>query len=334
MQRAQLLSRQLTRSISTTKMAEYRLNHTMFRIKDPNVSLKFYEQHFNMTLLSKMEIAPLGFTNYFLGFKGDKSLHKNAPWYEREGVLELCHNHGVEKDPNYTLNNGNVEPHRGFGHICFSVNNLEDACNTLEKNGVSFKKRLSEGRQKNIAFALDPDGYWIELIENSEIPTGDAYVPADNRFNHTMVRIKDPKKALKFYQEDLGMTLLRTAEFEAAKFTLYFLAFNKDPNFVPNSGAGVSNREGILELTWNWGTENDADFAYHNGNAEPQGYGHIGITVPDVDAAVAHLESRGVTIKKRKTDGKMKFIAFVADPDGYMIELLPPADMPENPLSD
>ncbi|CAN6623373.1 glyoxalase I [Trichomonascus vanleenenianus] len=317
--------------------SEYRMNHTMMRIKDPKETLAFYEKHFGMQLVKKLAIPQLGFDNYFLAFTGDQTVHKSLPWYEREGLLELCHNHGSEKDPNFKVNNGNEEPHRGFGHICFSVDDIGAACDKLEVAGVKFKKRLSDGRQKDIAFALDPNGYWIELIQNRTLsPKGSGtYNMATTRFNHSMIRVRDPEQSVQFYRDLLGMSLLRMARFEEAKFTLYFLGYNhQDPNFVEGSGEGVSNREGIIELTHNWGTESDPEFTtYHNGNDEPQGFGHFGITVPDVDEAINRLENLGVPIKKRKTDGKMKFIGFVIDPDGYWIELLPKADITDDMLS-
>lgn len=43
-----------------------------------------------------------------------------------------------------------------------SVDNIERACARLEENGVKFQKKLTDGRQKNIAFALDPDNYWVQ----------------------------------------------------------------------------------------------------------------------------------------------------------------------------
>ena len=50
-----------------------------------------------------------------------------------------------------------------------SVDNIEAACQRFEDLGCSFKKRLTDGRMKNIAFLLDPDGYWVEVIQNERI---------------------------------------------------------------------------------------------------------------------------------------------------------------------
>ena len=87
-----------------------------------------------------------------------------------------------------------------------------------------------------------------------------------------MIRIKDHEKSLKFYKEVFGMTLVRTSENKDAKFNLYFLAYPSG-----NGVNSVADREGLLELTWNYGTESDPSFKYHNGNDQPQGFGHIGM---------------------------------------------------------
>lgn len=92
--------------------------------------------------------------------------------------------------------------------------------------------------------------------------------------NHTMLRVKDAEKSLKFYQEVLGMSLFRTHESQAGGFTLYFLGYPGEKG-IPAEGQTTADREGLLELTWNHGTEKDENFRYHDGNKEPQGFGHI-----------------------------------------------------------
>lgn len=150
--------------------------------------------------------------------------------------------------------------------------------------------------------------------------------------NQTMLRVRDPAASLAFYQEVLGMTLLQRLDVEDMRFSLYFLAFLGEGESVPDEPAErarfVFTRETTLELTHNWGTESDPDFAgYHSGNDESRGFGHLGVSVPDVAAACARFEALGVPFRKRPDEGKMRDIAFVTDPDGYWIEILSAASM-------
>ena len=106
-------------------------------------------------------------------------------------------------------------------------------------------------------------------------------------FNQTMLRIKDPEKSIDFYTKVLGMTILKKLDFPDFKFSLYFLAYLRDGDDpVPENNqdrfAYTLSQKAVLELTHNWGTENDEDFSHHDGNSDPRGFGHIGITVPDV----------------------------------------------------
>ncbi len=82
--------------------------------------------------------------------------------FGRQSVLELTHNWGTESDDSQ-YRNGNKDP-RGFGHICFSVPDIEAACMRFDRLQIPFVKRLDKG-MKHVAFISDPDGYWIEIVQ-------------------------------------------------------------------------------------------------------------------------------------------------------------------------
>lgn len=145
-------------------------------------------------------------------------------------------------------------------------------------------------------------------------------------FNHTMLRVKDPAVALDFYTRVLGMRVLRKLDFPEMAFSLYFLSYaaadDPAPDDVGERTAWTFGRRAVLELTHNWGSEADADFKYHDGNAQPQGFGHICISVPDLDAAIRWFDGHGVPYVKRPEQGKLRDVAFIKDPDGYWIEIV------------
>lgn len=155
--------------------------------------------------------------------------------------------------------------------------------------------------------------------------------PHGYTLNHTMLRVKDPAKSLAFYCDVLGMTLLNKVDVEAGEFSLFFLGYVKNEDEVPSDPKEAARytfqRQGVLELTHNWGTENEEDPVYHDGNSEPRGFGHIALDVPDVDAACARFEEAGVQFVKKPNDGMMKGLAFIKDPDGYWVEILSAANM-------
>uniref|UniRef100_A0A914CFS5 lactoylglutathione lyase n=1 Tax=Acrobeloides nanus TaxID=290746 RepID=A0A914CFS5_9BILA len=149
----------------------------------------------------------------------------------------------------------------------------------------------------------------------------------DFYFQQTMIRIKDPRKSLPFYTKVLGMRLLKQLDFSNGQFSIFMLGYkSKDeiPTEETQKQQFAFSTLATLELTHNWGTENDPNFSYHNGNKEPRGFGHIGIVVPDVYAASKRFEELGVPFIKKPDDGRMKGLAFIQDPDGYWIEIFNP----------
>jgi lactoylglutathione lyase len=166
------------------------------------------------------------------------------------------------------VNNGNVEPYRGFGHIAVMTRDVYAVSTELEASGVRFQKRPDEGRMKGLAFALDPDGYWIEIVSRA----ANSAVTNKYTFAQTMKRVKDPVKSLHFYCNLLGMTEISASHHGAGTdwgFSNYFLA-----HLTPEQAAAlpedktsperyelIKNMFGpVLELTHNHGTENQPDF--------------------------------------------------------------------------
>ena len=95
-------------------------------------------------------------------------------------------------------------------------------------------------------------------LYDAPVPETEGYV-----FNQTMMRIKEPERSLDFYTRVLGMHLIRKLDFPEMKFTLYFLGYltDREMNVVPHDDAHrttyMFGREAMLELTHNWGTEDD-----------------------------------------------------------------------------
>ncbi|CAK6969584.1 lactoylglutathione lyase-like [Scomber scombrus] len=173
------------------------------------------------------------------------------------------------------------------------------------------------------------DGGLSEEVVSAACKEGDP-ITKDYMMQQTMLRVKDPARSLDFYTRVLGLTLLQKIDFPSMRFTLYFLGYedkSEIPAEIKERTAWTFSRRATLELTHNWGSELDETLSYHNGNNVPLGFGHIGIAVPDIDAACKVFEEQGVTFVKKPDSGKMRNLAFIQDPDGYWIEILSPNNM-------
>ena len=123
------------------------------------------------------------------------------------------------------------------------------------------------------------------------------------RILHTMLRVGNMERSVKFYTEVMGMKLLRTTDRPEQKYTLAFV------------GYGSEDAQAVIELTYNYGVD-----SYDMGNA----FGHLAIEVPDAYQACATVKAKGggVTREPGPVKGGSTVIAFVQDPDGYKIELI------------
>jgi lactoylglutathione lyase len=123
------------------------------------------------------------------------------------------------------------------------------------------------------------------------------------RLLHTMLRVGDLQRSVKFYTEVLGMKLLRTTDRPEQKYSLAFVGYDTE------------DRASVLELTYNYGVER-----YDLGG----GFGHVALEMPDVAKACENVKRMGgkVTREAGPVKGGTTVIAFVEDPDGYKIEFI------------
>jgi len=127
------------------------------------------------------------------------------------------------------------------------------------------------------------------------------------RLLHTMLRVGDLQRSINFYTQVLGMKLLRTTERPEQKYDLAFLGYGTNPEHAE------------IELTYNYGVDR-----YELGSA----FGHLAIGVPDVAATCEAVRSKAqslggaITREAGPVKGGTTVIAFIADPDGYKIELI------------
>jgi lactoylglutathione lyase len=123
------------------------------------------------------------------------------------------------------------------------------------------------------------------------------------RILHTMLRVGDLDRSIRFYTDVLGMKLLRTTDRPEQKYKLAFVGYRDE------------SQEAALELTYNYGVEK-----YDLGTA----FGHVAVEVPNAAAACEAVRHKGgkVTREAGPVKGGTTVIAFVEDPDGYKIELI------------
>jgi lactoylglutathione lyase len=131
------------------------------------------------------------------------------------------------------------------------------------------------------------------------------------RYLHTMLRVRNLDAALDFYCNKLGLKEVSRREDDKARYTLVFLGAPDDEPLI----AGAKGRKApLVELTYNWDTEDYGEARY---------FGHLAYEVEDVYEHCERLMTAGITINRPPRDGVM---AFVRSPDKHSIELLQKGD--------
>ncbi|MDQ6958647.1 MAG: lactoylglutathione lyase [Mariprofundaceae bacterium] len=126
-----------------------RILHTMLRVGDLERSLAFYTDVLGMRLLRRKDYPGGKFTLAFVGY-GDES---------ETAVIELTHN----------WETSSYDPGNGFGHVAIGVDNIYKVCENIKAAGGKVVREPGPMKHGStvIAFVEDPDGYQIELIQQT-----------------------------------------------------------------------------------------------------------------------------------------------------------------------
>ncbi|AJA44250.1 lactoylglutathione lyase [Frischella perrara] len=127
-----------------------RVLHTMIRVGDLQRSIDFYTKIMGMKLLRTSENPEYQYSLAFVGYDDESTA----------SVIELTYNWGTKE-----YDHGNA-----FGHIAIGVDDVAETCQRIKMAGGKVTREAGpvKGGKTIIAFVEDPDGYKIELIQNSQ----------------------------------------------------------------------------------------------------------------------------------------------------------------------
>lgn len=339
----------------------------MLRITDPSASRDFYEGALGMSFLTQLNFPDLRFSLFFYAYTDDEVPKETDPqsdraswlWSRPYPTVELTWNwpkatleesveaadFGDKGGERYVT--GNDEP-KGFGYVGLVVSNLPAVVGRLKEiRGMRVLEGVTTEGGAATAVVADPDGYSVKLTERGYVPAeGTTFdmVKADPVFGSVMLRVKDPREALKFFSR-LGFRCIARLDDDGKKCTEYFLAYSLAKPIEEAAGETEKaewvngRRECKVLLKHEWGTEEKDEQMYVNGNTKRyRGFGHVGIVVDDIYATVAAIETDGYQVVRKPGPFKdVGDIAFVAEPStGYWVEVIKrtgePADVPYEKL--
>ena len=127
-----------------------RILHTMLRVGDLQRSVDFYTKVLGMKLVRTSENPEYKYSLAFVGYTSESD----------GATIELTYNWGTDS---YDLGTA-------FGHIAIGVENVAETCEKIKQSGAKVTREAGpvKGGTTIIAFVEDPDGYKIELIQNSQ----------------------------------------------------------------------------------------------------------------------------------------------------------------------
>mmetsp|Transcript_4686 Transcript_4686/g.29542 ORF Transcript_4686/g.29542 Transcript_4686/m.29542 type:complete len:343 (-) Transcript_4686:423-1451(-) len=254
-----------------------RMLHVVFRVGDLEASKNFYTKCLGMKETRSRDVPEGKYTNVFYGYDGE----------ETNFAMELTYNYGVDS---YDLGTG-------FGHFGVATEDVFALAKKIEQNGGKIVRPPGpvKGGTRNIAFAQDPSGYKWELIEREKL--------GKEPFAQVMLRVGDLQKSIDYYQDVLGMKLLRTRENPEYKYSLAFMGYGEEEDNT------------VIELTYNWDQSE-----YEKGNA----YGQIAISTKDVYKSAEQIKAAGGQVVREAgpVPGIGTKVLATVDPDGWKTVLV------------
>jgi lactoylglutathione lyase len=192
-------------------------------------------------------------------------------------------------------------PGESLDHVGFSVRDVPGAFDRLRRLGAPAAALTPASTGGQAGDVLDPDGNWIELFTDPDLPF---------HLQYTGIRVTDLERSLRFYTSALGLR-------ENVRGDLSALGGG---SFVGLSDPYSGQR---LELNWYPPT---SPFAVPFTTGE--GLDHLGVRTEDVEGSIRVLEAVGgrKVDSIQDADGQLE-LAYVADPDGTWIELIHSPDV-------
>ncbi|MCL2714311.1 MAG: VOC family protein [Alphaproteobacteria bacterium] len=129
--------------------------HTMLRVRNLDVALKFYQDALGLREVRRTENDKARFTLLFLCAEQDIGPLANLPESRGAPLLELTWNWDEEK----------YGEDRYFGHVAYEVDDIYATCERLMKAGVTINRPPRDGM---MAFIRSPDLHSIELLQKGE----------------------------------------------------------------------------------------------------------------------------------------------------------------------
>ena len=129
--------------------------HTMLRVRNLDVALKFYRDALGLKEVRRIENDKGRFTLVFLCAAEDEDTLKNLPKTRGAPLVELTYNWDTE----------DYGEARYFGHLAYEVDDIYATCERLMQAGVTINRPPRDG---NMAFVRSPDRHSIELLQKGE----------------------------------------------------------------------------------------------------------------------------------------------------------------------